>query len=70
LEIDSTGETPLALAAQHGHAEVMELLISKGALTFRDCQGQTCIHFAAAKGYTSQCSSLLDLRKFAKIFDF
>lgn len=49
---DDEGNTPLHIAVEFGHKEVMELLLAKGAdVNARDEDGWTPLHMAAAAGY-------------------
>lgn len=48
---ESTGRTPLMLAAMRGHRSVMELLVCKGAdVSVVDKLGNTILHCACRKG--------------------
>ncbi|OQV13353.1 Transient receptor potential cation channel subfamily A member 1 [Hypsibius exemplaris] len=67
-DTDANGDSPLTLAVNHGYTGIVELLISKGALTFRDLKGRTCLHSAAARGY---CDIIgLVYLQFPKILDY
>ncbi|OWA55259.1 Transient receptor potential cation channel subfamily A member 1, partial [Hypsibius exemplaris] len=48
---DNHGFTALHLAADNGHAKVVQLLMTKGALIHRDHEGRTPLHLAAAANY-------------------
>lgn len=51
--VNSSSETLLHVAAEHGQLSVIELLIQKGArLDLQDNKGQTALHRAASKGNT------------------
>lgn len=51
--VNSTNETLLHVAAEHGQLSVIELLIRKGArLDLRDNKGHTALHRASSKGHT------------------
>ncbi|GAQ85260.1 hypothetical protein KFL_002260160 [Klebsormidium nitens] len=53
------GDTALHLAALHGHAQCVEVLLSKGASVLaRDEDGAVPLHDAAASGFTD-CVTLL-----------
>lgn len=46
---DSTGKSPIMLAAANGHATAVELLLENGAdLSFVDCDKNSALHFACA----------------------
>lgn len=54
------GETPLHLAAQTGHKDVVELLLAyKADANARSLRGWTPLHFAAANGHRDVVALLL-----------
>ncbi|KAG1953890.1 transient receptor potential cation channel subfamily A [Pimephales promelas] len=56
---DENGLTSLHLASRAGHAQVVELLLRRGALFQSDYKGWSCLHHAAAEGYTQTMKILL-----------
>lgn len=54
-------QTPLHRAAEGGHFETVQLLLSRGAQILKpDSMGQTALHFAAEHGHTDLCKYLLE----------
>jgi len=59
---DKTGCTPLLIAAQYGHADLVAFLIKRGANPFAvDDSKDTALHWAGYKGSVPVCSLLLHL---------
>jgi ankyrin repeat protein len=59
-----TPRLPLYIAASHGHAKLVSLLLQKGAdisvsVQIRDAEGSTALHVAALKGHLSVVDVLL-----------
>jgi len=60
---DSTGMTPLMIAAKKGHVEVLQELIAKGAqFNLQMATGDTGLHLAAQSGHAHVCRCLLAAR--------
>lgn len=58
--VNSSCETLLHVAAEHGHLSIVELLICKGAkLDLQDNKGHTALHRAAGKGHTEIVRALI-----------
>ncbi|XP_062974220.1 CARD- and ANK-domain containing inflammasome adapter protein-like [Elgaria multicarinata webbii] len=58
--VNSANETLLHIAAAHGHTEIIDYLISKGAkLEVKDKGGRTPLHRAAEKGHDKAVKMLL-----------
>lgn len=61
--VDKTGRTPLHIAAENGHEELVGYLIDQGAhvnaMGFGGL-GATPLHLAAHKGHVEVCQQLLD----------
>ena len=60
---DSSGCTPLLIAAQYGHPDLAAFLIQRGAdATAVDSSRDTALHWAAYKGSVEVCGMLLHLQ--------
>ncbi len=60
LDRDKSGKSPLHYAALYGHANIAELLLSKGAkIDGMDHQGMTPLHLAAMAGQTLMAQFLI-----------
>uniref|UniRef100_A0A8D2L702 Uncharacterized protein n=1 Tax=Varanus komodoensis TaxID=61221 RepID=A0A8D2L702_VARKO len=58
--VNAANETLLHIAAAHGHTEIIDYLISKGAkLEAKDKAGRTPLHRAAGKGHDKAVKMLL-----------
>ncbi|KAF7645591.1 hypothetical protein LDENG_00201500 [Lucifuga dentata] len=58
--VNSSNETLLHVAAEHGHLSVIQLLLQKGArLDLQDNKGHTALHRAASRGHTEAVRALL-----------
>ncbi|MCD7463131.1 hypothetical protein HAX54_050015 [Datura stramonium] len=65
--IDSQGRTALHIAANHGHVEVIQFLVSVGSdPDMSDSKGWTPLHFAAHQGHVEAVGFLLNHSNFAK----
>lgn len=63
--LDKSKCTPLLIASQYGHADLVAFLIKRGANPYAiDNAGDTAFHWAAYKGSVSVCSLLLHLHCF------
>ncbi|XP_037539993.1 dynein heavy chain 12, axonemal [Nematolebias whitei] len=58
--LDVKKKTPLALAAQNGHLNVVEVLLQKGARVRSESESSTVLFDAAASGHPDIISLLLD----------
>ncbi|XP_076754712.1 uncharacterized protein LOC143425637 isoform X3 [Xylocopa sonorina] len=59
--IDRHGQTPLNLAARHGYADVVKVLLAAGACAdHADCDGWTALRAAAWGGHTQVVTILLE----------
>ncbi|XP_023290429.1 ankyrin repeat domain-containing protein 50 isoform X3 [Orussus abietinus] len=59
--IDRHGQTPLNLAARHGYADVVRVLLAAGAKAdHADCDGWTALRAAAWGGHTQVVEQLLE----------
>lgn len=57
--------TPIHIAAQHGHAAVVEACLQAGAdALLVDCWGHTAAHLAALEGYSDVLEVRLRIRCF------
>lgn len=52
---------PLALACQHGHKDIVLLLLAHGAISQPNSNGELPLHLAAHEGHTDICRILLSL---------
>ena len=60
---DRHGQTPLNLAARHGYAEVVRVLLAAGASAdHADCDGWTALRAAAWGGHTQVLLHLLIIK--------
>jgi len=58
---DATSSTPLILAADNAHVDVVRVLLEGGVNAERDNNFQwTALHYAAYYGYLDVCRLLLD----------
>lgn len=59
--VDSRGVSPLLVASQKGHVEMVRFLLSKGALVERRThEGRTALHHAAENGHAAVVEVLLE----------
>ena len=57
---DRHGQTPLNLAARHGHGDVVAVLLASGATPdHADCDGWTALRAAAWGGHTQVCANFI-----------
>ncbi|XP_067454225.1 CARD- and ANK-domain containing inflammasome adapter protein [Thunnus thynnus] len=58
--VNSSNETLLHVAAEHGHLSIIELLLQRGArLDLKDNKGHTALHRAASRGHTEIVRALI-----------
>ncbi|CAL8108485.1 unnamed protein product [Calicophoron daubneyi] len=71
FQLETTGETPLCLAAQQQNANnIILTLVEKGAhLEYRDCASLTPLHCAAVVGNYEAIKALLDLGESPNVRD-
>jgi ankyrin repeat protein len=59
---NANGETPLHIAADHGHVETVTALVMHGAdKEATDANGDTPLHYAASNGHEETVETLQDL---------
>ncbi|KAM3876151.1 CARD- and ANK-domain containing inflammasome adapter protein [Diretmus argenteus] len=57
--VNSSNETLLHVASEHGHLSIIELLLHRGArLDLQDSEGHTALHRAASRGHTGVVRAL------------
>eukprot|EP00978_Attheya_sp_CCMP212_P019739 scaffold55632_cov56-Attheya_sp.AAC.1 len=62
MATDTSGCTPLLIAAQYGHADLAAFLVQQGAdISHLDTSQDTALHWAAYKGSVPVCGLLLHL---------
>jgi ankyrin repeat protein len=58
---DTQGQTPLFSAVKYGKIEAIRCLLEKKANAYqRDCEGRSCMHYAAAKGQLDVINALVE----------
>ncbi|GAB1600551.1 transient receptor potential cation channel subfamily A member 1-like isoform X3 [Argonauta hians] len=60
-DMDNMNHTALHMASQNGHIKLVSLLLRKGAVIYKDTEGNTPLHLAAKNGYTHTTRLLLDI---------
>ncbi|KAH9488093.1 Transient receptor putative cation channel sub A member 1 [Bulinus truncatus] len=60
-ESDGEGLTALHIAAQNGHARIVQLLLQRGAVVNRDHNDNTALHHASVNGWTSTLRTILSV---------
>lgn len=63
--LDSQGQTPMMLAIENDHSEIVKLFLRKkpDLATMSNAKGFTCAHIAAMKGSTSVIKELMKFNK-------
>nr|KAI8750038.1 transient receptor potential cation channel subfamily A member 1-like [Biomphalaria glabrata] len=60
-EADINGLTALHVAAYYGHTRIVHLLLQRGAVVCRDYSGNSALHLASSKGFTSTMRALVSV---------
>ncbi|KAK8120000.1 uncharacterized protein PG998_004626 [Apiospora kogelbergensis] len=69
-ELDSNGRSALSTAAENGHLQSIELLISRGShVDGRDATGETALWWASWNGHTQVVKRLLELKASTEVCD-
>lgn len=63
--LDSQGQTPMMLAIENDHSEIVKLFLRRkpDLATMSNAKGFTCAHIAAMKGSTSVIKELMKFNK-------